>query len=66
MTPAGPRRLPRRHTFDFQSIILEGMHQFHLNFTEALGSLKYRSSSKMGVIQIFVTELWPFFDLDFG
>ena len=27
---------------------LEGMHQFHLNFTEGSNIIKYRSSSKRG------------------
>ena len=69
MTQAGPRRLPRRHTFDFQSITLEGMHKFHLNFTEASRIIKiqiklkkgascnYRSNLNLEVICKLLTEL---------
>ena len=45
------------------SITHEGMHQFHLNFTEELGIIKYRSSSIRGgggLIRKILTELWPF------
>ena len=42
------------------------MHKFHLNFTEGSIIIKYRSSSIKGVIRKIMTELWPFFDLDFG
>ena len=48
MTPAGPRRLPLHHTFDFQSITLEGMHKFHLNFTEASRIIKIQIKLKKG------------------
>ena len=50
----------RCHTFGFQSINLEGMHRFHLNFTEACSIIKYRSSLIKVVIRKSLTELWPF------
>ena len=34
--------------FRFRLITLEGMHQFHLNFTEGSIIIKYRSSQKGG------------------
>ena len=34
--------------FRFRVITLEGMHQFHLNFTEGSIIIKYRSSQKGG------------------
>ena len=37
----------------------EGMHQFHSNFSEGSSIIKYRSSSKKGVIRKILTELWP-------
>ena len=40
--------------------------QFHLNITEGSSIIKYRSSSKRGVIRKMLNELWSFFDLDFG
>ena len=35
-----------RHTFGFQSITFEGIHQFHSKFTEGLSIIKYRSGLK--------------------
>ena len=34
MTQVAARRRPWRHTFYFRSKTLEGVHQFHLNFTK--------------------------------
>ena len=46
--------------FFFRSKTLEGMHQFHLNFTKESGIIKYRSSLIRGVIRKMLTEVWPF------
>ena len=62
MTPA----VSSLSSVGFQSITLEGMHQFHLNFTEGSSIIKYRPSSQKGVIRKLLTELWPFFDLGLG
>ena len=53
-------------TFGFRSITLDGMHQFHFNFTEGSSINKYRSSLKKGVSLKILTEFWSFFDIDFG
>ena len=50
-------RLLSSHTFGFRLMTLEGMHQFHLNFTEGSSIVKYRSSSKKWVIRKILTEL---------
>ena len=47
-------------TFGFRSITLEGMHQFHLNFTEGSNIIKFRSSSKRGVIRKISMNYGPF------
>ena len=50
----------------FWLIILEGMHQFHLNLTEGSSIIKHRTTLKTGVIRNILTELWPLlaFSLD--
>ena len=42
------RHRPHCHTLGFQSITLEGTHQFHSNFTEGSSIIKYKSSIKGG------------------
>ena len=42
------RHSPHCHTLGFQSITLEGMHQFHSNFTEGSSTIKYKSRVKWG------------------
>ena len=55
------------HNFGFRSITLEGMHQFHLNFTEGSSTIHYMSSLIRGeVIRKILTELGLFFYLDLG
>ena len=59
------RRRPWRHTFYFRSKTLKGVHQFHLNFTKESGIIIQVKFDKE-VIRKMLTELWPFFILDFG
>ena len=48
MSASAEWRRPRCHTFCFQSIASEWMHQFHSNFTEGSSVIEYRSSLKGG------------------
>ena len=45
------------HTLGFRSIIFEGMHQFHSNFTVGWSIIKYRPSLKVEVIHKILTFL---------
>ena len=54
------RHRPRCHTLGFQSITLEGMHQFHSNFTEGSSIIKYKSSMKGGFPLFFLLSYGPF------
>ena len=48
MTPKGSSSSSALSHFGFRSITLEGMRQFHFNFTEGSIIIEYRSSSKKG------------------
>ena len=52
--------------FRFRSVILEGKHQFHLNFTEGSIIIKYRSSQKGGNPPNFDLVMALFFTQVFG
>ena len=66
------QRPQRRHSFGFRSIIFEGMHPFHSQFTEAKNIVKYEPSSNVESIcktllsyGVFLTSVL-FFGLNIG